>query len=1427
MRTMKTLLVAAAAIVAAVCRADPPRPLFDGTSLAGWETVDGDARWWRAADGMLVGGSLTEHVPHNTFLSTKERFGNFELSFKIRIRGAGGFINSGIQIRSERVPKSSEMSGYQVDAGPGWWGKLYDESRRNKVIGEPLDAAAVDAAIKPDDWNEYVIRADGPRIRSWINGVPALDYRESDSTIPLDGHIGFQVHGGGNALVEVKDVVLEPLPPSPAGAAAPKGPPPAGPLSAEDELRRFALADGFTAELVLAESEDPGNPYGKFVALAFDGRGRLWTTTAIEYPVDANENPEAARRLFASGGRDKVLVVDDPWAAQPSAPRVFAAGLAMPLSVLPSGDGAFVQYGPEIRFYRDTNGDGQADEHQTVLEGFGVQDSHLFPHQFTRVPGGWMLLAQGLFNTSLVKRPGGAAFADGATEVRFDACKLGRFRPDGSAFEPLTAGPNNIWGLTISRTGETWLQEANDIGYPIFPYEPGVYVSTGSPDRLRPYQPLMPAPLAPPQMGGTGLSGLALADDLDGWPAAWGAGPDANPDERVFYIANPITSSIQSIIATRAGERWTYRKGPDLLTSGDTSFRPVALQFGPDGCLYVVDWHNKVISHNEVPRTHPDRDRIRGRIWRIRHASQPVCEPVAIAAVATENLPRHLGAANARLADFAWQEIVDRDARTLIPELERLAADPAAPAGGREGALWALEGLGAAAMPVLERLIADPSADLRHEAIRIAAVSCSEVDFRRLAAPLVDDPSPRVRAALGDALRRIPVTSPETTALLVRFARGPVQGDAWTVYDREFERFLARWALEKHPAEVAAFLDSPAGRGLPVENRLLAMLALEPEAAARALVGLLPDLGRPPDAEEIRLLAGQARLPDVAAALERIAVDPQTRSSTLDALLALRTSLDAGTIEPIVARAATALLTPGGLPGEFLLGLRMAGGFTITSLAPQASAIAIDAAASPELRLAAIRCLRELRAMSGDTGRTLLETAGEDRAQRAEVLVAWAESRDSTACRELVAVVTDLDLAERQSAAAVLARHREGAAALAAAMAAGDIEATSVPVATVADMRTVLEHDPVVEGVWAELTARAPAVLRLTGGDADAAATVDLEGPFTVEAWINLEPPIGNQDSLLAADGVLDMNFYGEQFRVWAKSHNDIVVATTKAVPGTWKHYAVTRDPEGAFRLYVNGEFDAESIVRDTAAYRGLRIGYSTPKDAGTHGRIAEFRVWSRARTADEIRSDFDRSYVGDAKQPSSLGSLHGGSSWGELVGRARVEPALDAPRLVTEADMQARAEKFETFRTLATTGGDATRGRAVFAAKCLTCHQQGGQGGKIGPALDGLGLTGVEAILRHVLTPSAAMEGGYRSFRVVVRDGRVIQGLLVSRDADAIVIRQPDVADTRIAAKDVAEAEYTGVSIMPEGLLEALQPQEVSDLFAHLVSLRGAPTRP
>ena len=372
-------------------------------------------------------------------------------------------------------------------------------------------------------------------------------------------------------------------------------------------------------------------------------------------------------------------------------------------------------------------------------------------------------------------------------------------------------------------------------------------------------------------------------------------------------------------------------------------------------------------------------------------------------------------------------------------------------------------------------------------------------------------------------------------------------------------------------------------------------------------------------------------------------------------------------------------------------------------------------------------------------------------------------------------------------------------------------------------MRLVIKENPQLEKIWAALTAHAPRVLRLTGNEQGGGPKVALEGPFTVEAWVNLEAPIDNQDSLLAADGVLDMNFYGETFRVWTQGHYDIVVASSKTTPDAWTHYAVTRDAEGVFRIYIDGELDAESLPRETIPYSDLRVGFSSAP-GGTHGRLAEFRVWNQARTAGEIRADFDRSYVGDDGRPTSLVTFHGGTAWGGLAGDARVEPAFDAPALVTAAHQVARAEKFARFRQLAEAGGDAEKGRQLFATRCITCHQQGGQGGRVGPVLDGVGVTGIEAILRNVLTPNAAMEGGYRSFRVVTKDGRIVQGLLVSRDANAIVIRQPNTADIQIPTREVAQADSMSISIMPEGLLESLEPNEVSDLFAYLTSLTAKP---
>lgn len=195
-------------IVLAQCTARHEQ-LFDGQTFNGWE---GDTiKTWRIENQTIIGGSLTETVPHNDFLCTTQPYGDFILRLKFRLKGNEGFINAGVQFRSQRLDDPSyEMTGYQADLGPGYWGGLYDESRRNKTLAAP-DSVILVKALDPDGWNDYEIRADGKRIRLFINGHQTVDYTEPDESIPQSGLIGLQIHGGGKAEVHYKEITLEQL----------------------------------------------------------------------------------------------------------------------------------------------------------------------------------------------------------------------------------------------------------------------------------------------------------------------------------------------------------------------------------------------------------------------------------------------------------------------------------------------------------------------------------------------------------------------------------------------------------------------------------------------------------------------------------------------------------------------------------------------------------------------------------------------------------------------------------------------------------------------------------------------------------------------------------------------------------------------------------------------------------------------------------------------------------------------------------------------------------------------------------------------------------------------------------------------------------------------------------------------------------------
>src|SRR6266536_3537960 len=517
------------------------------------------------------------------------------------------------------------------------------------------------------------------------------------------------------------------------GAPEPAKPPKDSPLTAEEEQATFTVPAGFQIDWVAAEPDG-----GKFVAISFDHAGRMWTMTAFEYPLDANETPAEAKALFTRGGRDRVLVFDTPTAPGRQKSRTFAEGLAIPLGLLPYKNGAFVQYDGEIRFYQDTDGDGRAGRFEPVLTGFGIEDSHLFPHQFTRAPGGWILMAQGAFNYSKVQ--------SGMGDVTdYNKTKLARFTPDGQRFEIIGWGPCNIWGLVLDRLGEMFIQEANDQGWPMMPFLEGASYPLCGDDVPRPYSPPFPK-LGEREMGGTGLSGLALSEGGDSFPGEY---------RDVFYIANPITGMIQAIrlhrgvsssrreeaqtslpksqsLVTSAAtigddsNGWRLEHLPDFIRCGDPWFRPVAIQFGPDGCLYIVDWYNKVISHNEVPRNHPERDKTRGRIWRVRHESQlaRINAPNLYKASGKELLI-HLRAANTWEVNAAWQEIVDRRDGSLAPQLVKIVMDDGQSNDLRIRALWSLEGLGQVEMKHLEKFAAGKHRALRKEALRVARENAS------------------------------------------------------------------------------------------------------------------------------------------------------------------------------------------------------------------------------------------------------------------------------------------------------------------------------------------------------------------------------------------------------------------------------------------------------------------------------------------------------------------------------------------------------------------------------------------------------------------------------------------------------------------------------------------------------------------------------
>ena len=801
----------------------PNLSLFNGRNLNGWMTTM--PKLWSVKNNTII-GKHNGKIKRNNFLISKHTLRNFHLKFDVKLVGEKG--NSGMQFWSIPIGNNGEVEGYQADIGPKYWGNLYHEHGKRK--NRTLFRNPADKHIKKNDWNQYEIIAIDDKIKTIINGHTITDYTEKDKNAGRSyGQLAIQMHRGfGPMQIEVRNFQLKQLPSPPLSKLIKKKSSKKRPksklkggnsnspiLSPEDEKKHFRLPKGFIAELVVSEKYN----IKKIVDIAFDTKGRMWASTASEYPADefkdgaswgdivgkrTNISPKV-KQLWEKGGIDQILIIENPTNNNKKKIHIFSEKRALPMGVLPyKNNSAIIIEGKNLLLLEDKNQNNKADKTTVLAHGFGKQDTHTGAHGLKYMPGDWVTVINGLLCWGDVTDSGGNV-------TKFDRTTIAYIKPNGRDFHIVAKGFHNIWGFYQDKVGQGWIQEANNTGYPIAPYyEQMKYFCFMKEVQLRPYTTLYPE-LTNISLEGSSLSGVEKSDDISGgFPEKW---------QEMFLLAHPTPSKIQSLeLIKRKNQSFGLKRGEDFLVSKDPNFRPVDLEFGPDGCLYIVDWYNPIISHNEVKRNHPLRNKVATRVWRIRHKSQnPNKKITDMSKVPTKLLTQYLQSENSWELESAWKEISYRQDTSIVPKLKKLVKNKKLRPRFRIHALWSLESLRYFNLALWFSLLEDDNDFIRTQALRSMRTLHKDINqtfsaIQRLAKKETKFP---VIKEIINYIGSCHQLSNEHIDFLLNWRANITPKERnnihsrnlpFTTYTKKHYEDIMRMALEKHPQSVSLYL---------------------------------------------------------------------------------------------------------------------------------------------------------------------------------------------------------------------------------------------------------------------------------------------------------------------------------------------------------------------------------------------------------------------------------------------------------------------------------------------------------------------------------------------------------------------------------------------------------------------------------------------